>query len=495
MRIRGKLICAFLINTLMPTILIGCTFWGLYHYQTEKIRKLGIKSASVEQCVVNPIQIMNQVIEEGFNELKVHLEENEKCLEDISYLEDYNKEILWEYSFLVVQKEEKDVYVGNQEEYEKIRTLLSEYIEYNSSDNSCIYLGGERNLLIKQAEVQFPDGNAGRICIVTDVSGFLPAIKEATRSFFVAALIISGFTALVLMLWIHKGIIKPINVLKTATYKMRDGDLDFTVRVEGNDEISELCKDFENMRIRLKASIDSQIEYEERMREMISNISHDLKTPLTTIDGYTEGILDGVANTPEKKEKYLKVIHHKAQEMSSLVNELSACAKLENGMVAYHFQVVRLEEFWVKGREELATIMEEAGIDLRYESEVERDTCVIIDPEKLVRVFSNIIGNSIKFMEKKTGKILIKVSQSKNTPNMLQIEVRDNGRGISKEKLAHIFDRFYRGDSSRNSKIGGSGLGLAISKKIVEEHGGTIWAESEEGVGTSIFLTLRKEKI
>lgn len=521
MRIRGKLACAFLLNTVMPIVLVCGTFGILYYSQTKEIRQMGIETATVEQCITNPIQIINRMTEKNFQKIQSKIIEDSSCMEDISFLENYNQEVLWEYSFLVVQKDEEYTYIGEKKKFAEIQDALCGNTEYNSKENSGIYLGGEKNSLVKQYHFQFPDKTKGTFYIITDVNGFLPAIKSLSMEFLVMMLFINGFTATILILWIYRGLVRPINVLKSATHKISDGDLNFSVYAEGNDEISMLCKDFEEMRIRLKESIEYRIAYEQEMREMMSNISHDLKTPLTTIVGYTEGILDGVADTKEKKEKYLRIIYKKAQDMLVLVDELSTCSKIENGVVAYHFRKVNLAEYFEDGMEEMALELDMKEISLVYENEVDRETMVEIDPEQMRRVIDNILSNAVKFITNRPGIITIRISEEKTgdestvekengkdfhkrtrkgkvenreirKSDRIQVEFWDNGIGIAKEKLPRIFQRFYRVDGSRNSEVKGSGLGLAIAKKILEDHGCRIWAESEEGVGTGIFFTLRK---
>ena len=521
MRIRGKLVCAFLLNMFLPIVLVCTTFGIMYYSQTKEIRQMGIDSATIGECLTNPVKIMNQMTEKNFQKIRNRIEKDCSCMEDTIFLEEYNHKVLWEHSFLVVKKEEAYTFIGEEEKFAEIKDALSKNTEYNSEENSGIYLGDEKNCLVKQYHFQFQDKAEGTFYIITDVNGFLPAIKSLVVEFLLATLFINGFTAVILILWIYRGLVQPINVLRRATYKVRDGELNFSVYAEGNDEISILCKDFEQMRIRLKESIDYRIAYEQEMREMMSNISHDLKTPLTAIDGYAEGILDGVADTKEKQEKYLRIIYRKAQDMSVLVDELSTCSKIENGVVAYHFRKVNLADYFGDGMQEFALELDMRDISLVYENELDRETMVEIDPEQMRRVIDNIIGNSFKFITKRPGVITIRISEVKTEKNGLlekennkdfykrirkgkteykkqektdriQVEFKDNGIGIAKEKLPYIFQRFYRVDSSRNSEVRGSGLGLAIAKKILEAHGGNIWAESEEGAGTSIFFTLRR---
>ena len=139
--------------------------------------------------------------------------------------------------------------------------------------------------------------------------------------------------------------------------------------------------------------------------------------------------------------------------------------------------------------EEVGLELEARGIELGYFNFVDEDVMVIANAEQMKRVINNIIGNSLKYMDKKHGIINIRIL---DVGDFVQVEIEDNGKGIGQKELPYIFDRFYRTDSSRNSSKGGSGIGLSIVKKIIEDHGGKIWATSKEGIGTEIHFVLRK---
>ena len=532
MKIRGKLICAFLLITLIPILLLCGTGGVIYTLQMETLQELDGDVKDVAQIISNPVQIMNRMTEKSFDQLREVSAAETECLEDTEFLTKWNEELQWKYSFLMVKKGDTFSYIGNEEKFEILKKKLPSGSTTSISESGT-YIGGEEPFLVKQHTFRFDDGSAGTLFVVTLVNGFLPGIRSIIFQFILSFLIIICFTASILTLWIYQGMVRPVNVLKKATHKMRDGDLDFSIKTQREDEIGMLCKDFEEMRIRLKESIEMRLASEQEMRELVSNISHDLKTPLTAIEGYTEGIMDGVADTPEKQEKYLKIIHKKAKEMAMLVDELSVCSKIENGIVPYNFQHINVEEYFGDCMQEISMDLDIQNISVEYTNEVDKDVRVEMDPEQLKRVINNIVGNSMKFIEADSGTISIHIKEEDKEdqqaatvgkegekaeksgenhrsvfgkkekeekkeqvmePGMIQVEFRDTGKGIAAENLPHVFDRFYRADAARQSSKG-SGLGLAISKKIIEDHGGRIWAESEEGAGTSIFFTLRKEMI
>ncbi len=299
-------------------------------------------------------------------------------------------------------------------------------------------------------------------------------------------LILSGLVAFL----IYQQFVNPLVKLKEAAEKMGSGNLDEKIEIckDREDEVGELCESFENMRQKLSDFTKAKMRYEEENRQLISNISHDLRTPITTIKGYVEGIMDGVADTPEKRDRYLKMIYSKANEMDSLINELSLYTNINNNAIPYEFHRVSVKDYFNDCMEEVHATLMSKNMTLTYRNYCEDDVMVIVDPDQLKRVINNIVTNSIKYMDKEYGQVDISIYDNDAE---VKVAINDNGRGIDTDSLPHIFDRMYRADSARQSR-GGSGLGLAICKKIVEEHGGNIYATSQIGKGTTIVFTLKK---
>ena len=314
-------------------------------------------------------------------------------------------------------------------------------------------------------------------------------VRLMAKDMILTATIILVFTALSVGLWIYRSIAVPLVKLKKATKNIKEGNLDFVLEVEGNDEFSQLCQDFEEMRKRLKESTEEKILMDKENKELISNISHDLKTPITAVKGYVEGIMDGVADTPEKMNRYVRTIYNKTNEMDHLINELTFYSKIDTNRIPYTFSKLNVEDYFSDCAEELGLEMETRGIELVYANYVEKGVQVIADGEQIRRVIHNIVSNAIKYMEKPRGIIQLRV---KDVGDFIQVEIEDNGKGIAAKDLPYIFDRFYRTDVSRNSSKGGSGIGLSIVKKIMEDHGGKVWATSRLGIGTIMYFVLRK---
>ena len=200
-------------------------------------------------------------------------------------------------------------------------------------------------------------------------------------------------------------------------------------------------------------------------------------------------LIDGVANTPEKRERYLRTIYSKANDMNTLINELTLYSQIDNNKVPYNFHKINVADYFGDCVEELGMDMESRGITLNYSNLVSPDTTIVADPEQLKKVINNIVGNSVKYMDKTEGKIDIRILDEHDS---VRIEIEDNGMGIAAKDLPNIFDRFYRTDESRSSAQGGSGIGLSIVRKVIEDHGGYVWATSREGEGTCVHFVIRK---
>ncbi len=314
-------------------------------------------------------------------------------------------------------------------------------------------------------------------------------IEVLVEDMAVCIVLILAATGLSITAWIYRSIVTPICKLEEAANNIKEGNLDFTIEADSKDEMGRLCQNFEDMRKRLKESAEEKLEAEKQNRILISNISHDLRTPITAIKGYVEGILDGVADTPEKVDKYMRTIYNKAIDMDRLINELTLYAKIDTNRIPYNFKRINAGEYFNDCIEEIGLELEAEHIGLSYFNYAGDDVEIIADPEQLKRVIDNIIGNSVKYMDKEHGLINIRI---KDVGDFIQVEIEDNGKGIGQKDLPFIFDRFYRTDASRNSATGGSGIGLSIVKKIIEDHSGKIWATSKESTGTVMYFVIRK---
>lgn len=304
-----------------------------------------------------------------------------------------------------------------------------------------------------------------------------------------ATIIILILTSTLITIWVNRDIYKPIKELSIAMKKIAEGNFDYRLEPLKDGEIGVLYDNYEQMRLQLKENAEEKAQNEKKSKELVSNISHDLKTPITSIKGYVEGIMDGVADTPEKMDKYIKTIYNKANDMDRLINELTTYSGIDSNKIPYHFHVINIADYFEDCVEEVGLDLESKNITLNYTNLAPSDTAIVADPEQLKKVINNIISNSVKYMGHDNGEIDIRILDEGES---IRIEIEDDGKGIPAKDIGNIFERFYRTDSSRNSMQGGSGIGLSIVKKIIEDHGGYVWATSKEGEGTCMHFVIRK---
>ena len=272
----------------------------------------------------------------------------------------------------------------------------------------------------------------------------------------------------------------------TVPVGSKEEDLETPVIYDGIDEYQRVCGAFDEMRIRLKDSLYEQLRYEENRKELLANITHDLKTPITAIKGYMEGIRDGIADTPERVDKYLDTIYSKSVLMNDLIDRLFLFSKLDLGKIQFHFQSIALGAFLLDTCEELKFDYPSMEIHL---DEPEKEIHVHADPTHLHRVIANLIDNAQKYSNNEEAAVNI-IVETKGS--MAEVTIRDNGPGIADEDLPRIFKRFHRGDASRSSRREGSGLGLSIARQIIMAHGGSIAGKNSRNGGLEILLTLRR---
>lgn len=292
-----------------------------------------------------------------------------------------------------------------------------------------------------------------------------------------AIAIVLGLCAILIIfmsLWVTRSILKPIRRLSVASEMIRDGNLDFEIKSRRNDEIGQLTEDFNEMRIYLKESVDERIKYDQYRHDLIRDMSHDLRTPLTSIKGYVEGLRDGVASTPEIKERYYRAIDEGVNRMEGLIDELSGFARLESNEYHYNKEVTELNGFYEQA---IAKLQDEFFMDkvkVRLETS-DKPILVDIDKREFARISRNIVENSVKYRDKESTEVVFRLSYDDRNA---YIDIDDNGPGVNDDKIGNIFNAFYRCDDSRNLQIEGSGIGLAVVSKIMQAHGGSARARN-----------------
>ena len=486
MKFRTKLIITFLIVILLPILLSGIAFIAVGAMVVHNSDLNFQIEISDDSTLLDSLASLSNMTNTLYIRLENIAEENEQKLEDRAFLEELNEEASRVSSYIVVRKGTEKYYSGNEEMSGRFFSRLPAY-GFESKDTNSGFYYNDMQKLVKQIDFVFSDGDEGSLFLVTRVNSVV------SRSFliylFSAIIFILVLTSIVLTQWVYKGFFEPINRLNVAMQQIAEGNFEYSLTSEDTNEIGELYRNYEDMRLRLKESTEEKIQNERQNRELVSNISHDLKTPITAIKGYVEGIMDGVADTPEKMDRYIKTIYTKANDMNRLINELTYYSGIDSNRIPYNFHRINLADFFQDCVEDVGLDLESKNIELNYSNLVDPSTRIIADPEQLKKVIDNIVGNSIKYMDKPKGVINIRILDEVDS---VRVEIEDNGKGISTKDLGKIFERFYRTDASRNSSTGGSGIGLSIVKKIIEDHGGYIWATSKDGEGTCLHFVIRK---
>lgn len=485
MKFKTRLRITFISIILLPLVLTIAAFLviGIYLSSIQQgfdIRRLdyAMMSENVQQFVSTTDKVYYVLLDQ--------VREDPSMLEDKIYLEKMNSEISRKSTYLIVRKDQDIYYAGDEAAARKIFPKLPGYGEGGMTDESGYYYN-ELEKYVKQIDFVFRDGSEGSVFVVTKMNSLIS--KRLLVDMLIAIVAILIFTSCMLTQWIQKSIFNPVDQLNVAMRKIKEGDFDYLLRTDEKGEIGDLYRNYEDMRMRLKESIEEKEQQEKTNKELISNISHDLKTPITAIKGYAEGIMEGVADTPEKVDKYVKTIYNKVNDMDKLINELTVYSGIDNNRIPYNFHRINVADYFGDCVEEVGLELESKNIKLNYSNMVDPDTVVIADPEQMKKVINNIISNSVKYMDKPHGVIDIRILDAVDS---IRVELEDNGKGIAQKDLQRIFERFFRTDASRNSTQGGSGIGLSIVKKIIEDHGGYIWATSREGEGTCMHFVLRK---
>ena len=487
MKFKTRLVITFLTIILLPLVLACTAFLCIGAYLSKGQEEYGIRTQDYN-ILIDPTQASKSISDEIFFEVKEILDNHPADLEDKGVLARINERIDGKSSYILVRKQDALYYAGNELAASQIFEKLPDYEEENIEKElgQSIYYDDMKKI-VRQMDFHFQDGSEGSFFVITKANSVLSKMLFVDMA--IAIMVTLIITSLFLTQWISKSVFDPINQLNIAMQNIAEGNLEYMLPDKENGEIGELYRNYEDMRLRLKESTDEKIFAEKQNKELVSNISHDLKTPITAIKGYVEGIMDGVADTPEKMDKYIRTIYNKANDMDRLINELTVYSGIDSNRIPYHFHRINVSEYFGDCIEEVGLDLESRNIELDYSSLVPPDTMIIADPEQLKRVINNIIGNSVKYMDKPKGIIDIRILDEIDS---IRVELEDNGKGIAAKDLPKIFERFYRTDASRNSAQGGSGIGLSIVKKIIEDHGGYIWATSKEGEGTCMHFVIRK---
>ncbi|HEX2926109.1 MAG TPA: HAMP domain-containing sensor histidine kinase [Ruminiclostridium sp.] len=302
---------------------------------------------------------------------------------------------------------------------------------------------------------------------------------------------LGGILQFIYSLRLEKNIFKPIERLKKGVEEISKGNYDVEIECDIFNEIGILIDSFNDMAKKLNESERIKQEYEENRKNLIANISHDLKTPITSIQGYIETMLERPDVPQETVNKYHQIIYNNAAYMNRLIDDLFLFSKLDLQKLELELEDISLKAFMEDIMEEFKYELEDRDIKFIYNAVLEHDCKITIDRKRINQVFRNIIGNAIKYGNDQNVEISVRLHAENG---FACIDITDNGPGIPAEKLPHIFDRFYRIDTQRTKDLMSTGLGLAISKELVEAHKGTISVSSIESIGSTFTVKIPIEK-
>ncbi len=279
----------------------------------------------------------------------------------------------------------------------------------------------------------------------------------------------------------------PLDILSDGVKQISDGNLDYRIDYKCQDEFASVCTDFNEMAARLKDSVERAELHEQSRKELLAGISHDLRSPLTSIRAYVEGLLDGVAKTPEARKGYLETIRSKAEDIDRMLAKIFMFSKMELGEYPDNPELLRLDDEVRQLVRALSAEYEENGLIISVKSLA--PSTVLADPEQLRRVLINIMDNSVKYKTKDVATMTISLHE-KDCEYLLSL--CDDGPGVSEYELPHLFEVFYRSDPARQNPNRGSGLGLAIAANAIQRMKGTIEAKINENGGLEIVTCLPK---
>jgi signal transduction histidine kinase len=298
-------------------------------------------------------------------------------------------------------------------------------------------------------------------------------------------LIFAGGMAMVLGYFLSTAITDRIELLEQAANSLAAGDLHSRVEIIGDDEVASLGKTFNQMAEQLKIATDKEQELKELRSDLIAWVSHDLQTPLTSIQAILEALSDGILDNPEEEKRYLETAQRNVQTLSALIDDLFQMAQIDAGGLPINQSLNSLSDLISDTLESFSQIAQKRDLSITGNVDADVDP-VYMDVQLIGRVLDNLVSNAIRFTPA-GGSINITAQRKGEKANII---VQDTGEGIPPEDIPHVFESFYRGEKSRSRATGGAGLGLAIAQGIIQAHGGDIQIDSEIGVGTSFNITL-----
>lgn len=369
-----------------------------------------------------------------------------------------------------------------------LKQRIATYIHQSDTN---VYLQSDNYTQTNKDVIIYKSDDYGYLIILPD-DVVIPNNFSADDNRFIPLMILPFLVTLVYLInraltrYVFRSIMAPINTLVDGVHQIRDGNLTYRIEYMNNDEFTAVCEDFNEMAARLLVMVDQRQKDEANRRELIAGISHDLRTPLTSIKAYIEGLQKGVASTPEAKERYFRIISGKVDDMEHIINQLFLFSKLEIGDFPLRLECVEIGEVIRELLSEMASEYEKRGLSISFTANPNK-IHMNLDVVQFRNLLQNIFENSIRYKVQDT--VLSEVVYGDNGEDVVLV-ISDNGPGVPAESLNRLFDVFYRSDVSRKDPSSGSGLGLAITRKMIERFNGSIHAEKAPTGGLAIVMKL-----
>lgn len=309
---------------------------------------------------------------------------------------------------------------------------------------------------------------------------------KAVGIFFAALILVKEIAVFVFLMRLEKRIISPIQELRRGVEEIAKGNYDVQVECTIPNDLGLLIASFNEMAHQLLQNEQIKVEYEENRKSLVANISHDLKTPLTSMQGYLEVLLE--QNLPtEQRERYLNTIHNNISHLNHLVDDLFLYSKLDMQKLELNTKQVAIRSYLADLMEEYRLELEGRQIGVHFTDRLSDDPQVSMDGKRIYQAINNIVRNAIGHGPEKGLSLEVMLDRQKQ---MIALSIADNGPGIPEDRLPLIFDRFYRIDTERTKNFESTGLGLAITRELIQAHGGEIAVESSVGKGTRFTVML-----
>lgn len=482
LKINTRIVLTSVLAIAIPTVLIIAFTAVFLSTTSSKFNSPSISSTSYN--IISQLQWSQTAsdITEVLADDKMETEKLENIKEIVS-------DIDREGTLIYITKNKEEFFTSSADS-----SILKRAVEFSNDENriNSYFLGedglviiideGEYQLIIINELLSLPnflDNNKPRNIVGTLINKTSIVIAVIICTFIIAIVVISLITT--------KTIVGPIRKITEGANEIANGNFEHEIGYKSTNELGRLAESFNDMRLRVKASIEEQSRADQQQKEMIAGIAHDLRTPLTSVKGYLEGLRDGIADTSEKQQRYMDIIYSSTCDTEKMLDDLLAISKLELGAITLNCEKVKISDF-IDFAEDIGEELKKADFDFEIIDKTKTPVALNVDTDSFSRVINNIISNSVKYKRPDIkGKIVFTIFEYQNT---VLFEIKDNGMGVDRESLPRIFDTLYRADKARSNVRNGSGLGLSICKQIVELHKGLIWAQSEPENGLSIFISL-----